>query len=56
MITLGHVIGHVVLKLARGHMMRHVIGSQGHMVAWGHVIAYGHMLLVLVRDHMIYHV
>jgi len=28
---LGHVIGHVVLKLVRDHVMRHVIGSQGHV-------------------------
>ena len=38
-IVLGHVIGHVVLKPVRGHVMRHVIGSQGHVLGscpwWG---------------------
>jgi len=31
MIMLGHVIGHMMLKLVRDHVMSHVIVFQGHM-------------------------
>jgi len=42
------VIGHVVLKLVRDHMMRHVIGSQGHVL--------GHVTWKVLEDHVIGHV
>ena len=37
-IVFGHVIGHMVLIWVRGHVMSHVLPSQGHVpVSPGHV-------------------